>query len=92
MKRIVKQTDVLLTPSTPTPALKDLSNTGNGMFQGPWTSCGFPAISLPSGVSSMGLPLGLQLIGSPFSEVKLLNSAHWFEDVLNVDLSPPVLI
>ena len=38
MEQVAEKADVLLTPSTPTPALPDLTNTGNTIFQGPWTS------------------------------------------------------
>ena len=90
MELLAEKADVLLTPSTPTPALADLSNTGNTMFQGPWTYCGLPAITLPSGLAQSGLPLGIQLAAAPFTETRLLAAARWCEQVLDVQLSPPV--
>ena len=81
---------MLLTPSTPTPALADLTNTGNTAFQGPWTSCGLPTITIPSGLAESGLPMGLQIIAAPFREERLLAAARWCERVLDVHLSPPV--
>ena len=90
MEAAAEAADVLLTPSTPTPALADLTNTGNPMFQGPWTSCGLPAISIPSGLAASGLPLGIQLVAAPFAEARLLAGARWCEAVLDVKLSPPV--
>ena len=60
------------------------------MFQGPWTYSGLPAITVPSGVALSGLPLGIQLAASPFSEVRLLAAARWCEGVLDVHLAPPV--
>ena len=81
--------DVLLTPSTPTPAPKDLSSTGDPMFQTPWTTAGVPAVTLPSGLSESGLPLGVQLASAPFAEETLLTSASWCENVLDVSLTPP---
>ena len=90
MEFLAEKADVLLTPSTPTPALADLSNTGNTMFQGPWTYCGLPAITLPSGLALSGLPLGIQLAASPFAEARLLSAAHWCEGVLNLHLAPAV--
>ena len=90
MRRLAERVDVLLTPSTPTPSLPDLTNTGNTMFQGPWTSCGLPAISLPSGLAESGLPLGIQLVGPYFGEAGLLGAARWCEQALGVSLSPPV--
>jgi aspartyl-tRNA(Asn)/glutamyl-tRNA(Gln) amidotransferase subunit A len=89
MELLAERADVLLTPSTPTPALPDLTNTGSRLFQGPWTSCGLPAISLPSGLAASGLPLGIQLAAGPFQEARLLAAARWCERVLDVRLSPP---
>lgn len=90
MHQLAEKADVLLTPSTPTPALPDVTNTGNTMFQGPWTSCGLPTITIPSGLGASGLPFGIQLIARPYGEAALLAAAHWSESVLDVKLSPPV--
>ncbi|PRP89448.1 aspartyl/glutamyl-tRNA amidotransferase subunit A [Planoprotostelium fungivorum] len=69
--------DVILTPTTPTPALP-LDNFSspvemyvNDVMTIPASLAGLPAISLPVGRSGDGLPLGLQLIGSRLSEDKL---------------------
>ena len=80
--------DVFLTPATPSPALADLTNTGDPKFQGPWTSAGVPAISLPSGLAASGLPLGVQLAAAPFADARLLAAAKWCEAALDVHLSP----
>ena len=40
---------------------------------------GVPAISIPCGVDSNGLPIGMQLIGNKFEEEKILNAAYTFE-------------
>ncbi|MFQ6029048.1 MAG: amidase [Dehalococcoidia bacterium] len=90
MQLLSRPADILLTPSTPTPALADLTNTGNTMFQGPWTSCGLPAITVPSGIAASGLPLGIQLVAAPFAEERLLAAAGWCESVLGVELAPPL--
>ena len=90
MRQLAETVDVLLTPSTPTPSLPDLTNTGNTMFQGPWTSCGLPAITLPLGLAESGLPLGLQLVGAWFAEERLLAAARWCETVLDAQLTPPL--
>ena len=91
MELAAEQVDLLLTPSTPTPALADVTNTGNAMFQGPWTSCGLPAMSIPSGLAASGLPLGIQLVSAPFQEGRLLAAARWCEMALDVHLSPPLV-
>ena len=90
MRNLAQQADVLLTPSTPQPAQPDRTNTGNTMFQGPWTSCGLPTITLPSGLAESGLPLGIQLAGGYLHESGLLAAAAWCEKVLGVELAPPL--
>jgi len=83
--------DVLLTPTTPSPAPRDLTTTGDPVFQNPWTNFGFPTVTLPCGLSRSGLPLGVQLISSPFTDTRLLSVASWCEAVLGVQLVPPLL-
>ena len=90
MQQLSARCDVLLTPATPEPSQADRTNTGNPAFQGPWTSCGVPAIALPSGLAESGLPLGIQMVASPFAEARLLAAARWCESVMGVDLKPPV--
>ncbi|MCH7744571.1 MAG: amidase, partial [Chloroflexi bacterium] len=91
MEEAIQGFDVLLMPSTPAPAPRDLNTTGNPMFQSPWTTCGFPTITLPSGLSESGLPMGTQLASAPFEEIALLAAAHWCEQVLDFTLAPPVV-
>ena len=40
---------------------------------------GLPGISIPCGVDSKGLPIGMQLIGNKFQEETILNTAYVFE-------------
>ena len=90
MQQLAQRCDVLLTPATPAPSQPDRTNTGDPAFQGPWTSCGLPAIALPSGLAESGLPLAIQLVAAPFAEGGLLSAAAWCESALDVDLMPPV--
>ena len=90
MRLLAEKADVLLTPSTPSAPLADLTNTGDTRFQGPWTSCGLPAITLPVGLAESGLPLGIQLIAPPFEEARLLAAARWCERVIDVQLVPQI--
>ena len=89
MDEAIRGFDVLLTPSTATPAPRDLTTTGDPSFQSPWTTCGFPTASLPSGLSASGLPLGIQLAAAPFREEILLAVARWCERTMDVTLTPP---
>ena len=87
---MASQFDALLTPTTPSPAPRDLTTTGDASFQAPWTTAGLPAISIPSGLSASGLPFGIQLVAAPFAEAGLISAASWCEDVLGVSLESPV--
>jgi aspartyl-tRNA(Asn)/glutamyl-tRNA(Gln) amidotransferase subunit A len=89
MIEMVKRVDVALTPAIPEPAPRDLTTTGDAVFQSPWTSSGLPTITIPSGLSQSGLPLGVQFGGLPFEEGKLLAAARWCEKTLDVNLWPP---
>jgi aspartyl-tRNA(Asn)/glutamyl-tRNA(Gln) amidotransferase subunit A len=91
MNALAGRFDALLMPSTPTPAPRDLSTTGDPLFQSPWTSAGLPTVTIPSGLSQSGLPMGVQLAGPRFGEARLLAVARWCESTLGVSLTPPNL-
>jgi amidase len=80
---LLGEADCLLTPSAVTPALKGLESTGDAAFNAPWSFCGFPAITVPSGFTGNGLPLGVQLTGLPYGEEDLLSAAGWCERILD---------
>ncbi len=82
--------DILVTPSTPAPAPRDLNTTGDARFQAPWSHGGVPTITLPTGLSQGGMPLGIQLIAPALAEERLLRAARWCERTLNVTLAPPL--
>ena len=65
------QIDLWLSPSSCTAALPGLTSTGSPLMNLPWTYMGLPTISVPSGITSAGLPLGLQFAGS-FMQDELL--------------------
>lgn len=83
--------DVLLTPTIPEPAPEGLDSTGDPAFQSPWSLSGVPTITLPSGLSTNGLPLGIQLIAGTGGDRELLDAATWCESVLGVSLETPLL-
>ena len=81
-----KKVDILLTPTCPTTAfLKgDFVNDPLSMYLSdlltvPANLAGLPAISIPCGFDTKGLPIGLQLIGNVLEENKILNAANIFE-------------
>ena len=75
--------DAWISPSTVGPAPKGLDSTGDPIMNLPWTQAGLPAINLPAGKSSDGLPLGLQMIGNWYKDESLLLWAKDLEKVLN---------
>lgn len=82
--------DVLLCPTVASSAPADLTTTGDPSFQAPWTTAGVPSISIPTGLSENGMPLGIQLVARPFDEIGLLSAASWCEKTLDFSFQPPV--
>ena len=48
-------------------------------FTLPWNLTGLPALSVPCGFTSAGLPAGLQVVGRPFDEATLFRIGHAYE-------------
>ena len=79
--------DSILTPTTPSAAFAlggmadadPLEMYLNDVFTVTVNLAGLPGISVPAGLDKQGLPLGLQLIGRPWEEADLLNSAYALE-------------
>ncbi len=80
--------DGLLAPGTTDPA-PDAGTTGDPAFNSPWSYTGLPSVSFLSGWSEEGLPLGLQVVGRPWSEAALLATAAWCEERLEVQRRTP---
>jgi aspartyl-tRNA(Asn)/glutamyl-tRNA(Gln) amidotransferase subunit A len=79
--------DVVLTPTTPSPAFALGEKTGDPLamylediFTVTVNMAGLPGMSVPAGLSAQGTPLGLQLIGKPFDEATLLRAGQAIED------------
>ena len=84
--RVFERVDVLVTPTTPTPAFligekinDPLQMYLSDIYTVPINLAGVPAISVPCGRSSAGLPIGLQIVGPPFGEATVLRTAYAFE-------------
>lgn len=78
--------DVILTPTSPVTAFNIGEKSNNPLEMYLADICtvsvniaGVPAISIPCGVDSNGLPIGMQLISNKFEEKKILNAAYTFE-------------
>jgi aspartyl-tRNA(Asn)/glutamyl-tRNA(Gln) amidotransferase subunit A len=83
VRRIFRQVDALITPTLPdVPPLQSegLETWLRGRtFNLPFSYLGFPAISVPCGLSREGLPIGIQLVAEDFGELRLLRLADAFE-------------
>lgn len=94
-RKVFTECDAILTPTTPSAAFgageKDddpLSMYLNDVFTVTGNLAGLPGISIPAGLSSEGLPLGLQVLGKPFDEEQVLRIAGAIEDAAGFDARP----
>src|SRR5713226_2352663 len=81
--------DAVLTP----PAIGEApgpETTGDPRFCSRWSLVGAPAITIPTGLGPNGLPLGLQLVGAPGDDERLLAAAAWAEAMLPSIGAPPL--
>jgi len=81
-----KQCDVVVGPTSPTVAFKIGAKTSdpvqmylNDIYTIPANLAGLPAMSVPCGFGAGDLPVGLHIVGSYFSEAKMLNAAHQYQ-------------
>jgi aspartyl-tRNA(Asn)/glutamyl-tRNA(Gln) amidotransferase subunit A len=85
---VLANCDVIMGPTTPTPAftIGEKADDPLAMYLSDvyTVSCnlaGIPGLSIPCGFTKGGLPIGLQLLGKPFDEEKLLRIARMYEAV-----------
>lgn len=93
-RALFQEFDLLLLPTSPVPSYRlaapasaPVSKDGDDILAGvrfaaPFNLTGQPAISLPAGATSDGLPIGVQLVGRPFAETELLRAAAMLEPAL----------
>ena len=81
-----KKVDVIMAPTAPTPAYKigemiddPLQMYLQDVCTVPLNLAGLPGLSLPCGMSSKGMPIGLQIIGQPLDEATVLRAAYTYE-------------
>jgi len=90
-RRLFDEVDLLVSPTAPQVAFR--FDAGARDDQADFTALAnyarAPAVSVPSGFTADGLPLGLQLIAPPFAEARLLGAAAAFEADAALDLAPP---
>jgi len=96
-ENVFEKYDVIIGPTTPTPAFKigektsdPLTMYANDILTIPVNLAGVPGISIPCGFSN-GLPLGLQIIGKHFDESKIYRVAHAFEQATDYHKQKPAL-
>ncbi|MBL4908176.1 MAG: Asp-tRNA(Asn)/Glu-tRNA(Gln) amidotransferase subunit GatA, partial [Sneathiella sp.] len=94
-KEAFKSVDTILTPTAPSPAFAfgekgddPLEMYLNDVFTVPASLAGLPGISVPVGLSSDGLPLGLQLLGRPFDEETVIRTAGVLEEAAGFTAAP----
>ena len=92
------QVDAILTPTSPTPAFKrgeraddPLAMYLSDVYTISVNLAGLPAISIPSGFTESGLPIGLQVIGKAFGEEEMFAVAHAFEQAHDYHKQTPQL-
>jgi aspartyl-tRNA(Asn)/glutamyl-tRNA(Gln) amidotransferase subunit A len=89
--------DAIVTPTTPTPAFALGEKTDDPLamylsdiYTATANLAGIPGLSVPCGLSSAGLPIGLQLLGPHWSEAKLLKLGHIYEQTHPLAAAPQV--
>ncbi|HWJ76784.1 MAG TPA: Asp-tRNA(Asn)/Glu-tRNA(Gln) amidotransferase subunit GatA [Niallia sp.] len=94
---VFEKYDVIVGPTTPTPAFKlgenvddPLTMYANDILTIPVNLAGVPGISVPCGFSN-GLPLGLQIIGKHFDEASIYKVAYAFEQATDYHKQKPTL-
>ena len=93
-----KKCDVILTPTTPTPAFKIGEKTDNpwqmylsDIFTISTNLAGIPGISVPCGFTAGGLPVGVQFLAGHFEEGKLIQIASAYEKNAKIEKRRPKL-
>lgn len=72
-----QECSAILTPAAPGAAPESLATTGDPAFCTPWSLTGLPAITLPLLQDDDGMPIGVQLVGAPGDDARLLRTANW---------------
>lgn len=82
LRRLLGEDGIIIGPAAQGPAPEREHGTGSPDLSRPWQLLGLPVVVVPGARSNNGLPLGVQLIGLPGSEQRLLTLARHLEPVL----------
>ncbi len=92
------QCDLIITPTTPTPAFKFGEKTDDPLqmylsdiYTNSVNLAGVPGLSVPCGLIDGKLPAGMQIIGKPFSEDTLIRVAHAYEKARGFEMGKPAI-
>ncbi|TRD15266.1 amidase [Palleronia caenipelagi] len=80
VEEILTRATAILCPAAPGPAPEGLGSTGDAIFNGLWTYCGAPCVTLPLLTAENGLPMGVQLVGARHQDARLISAARWLTD------------
>jgi len=97
-EKVFATQDVIITPTAPTTAFRlgekasdPLQMYLSDIFTISVNLAGLPGLSMPCGFDSAGLPIGLQIIGRPFDEERVLQVAHAYEQATEWHKRTPAL-
>ena len=80
LEEIFGRCDAILCPAATGPAPSGLATTGDPVFNGIWTFCGTPCVTLPLLADANGMPMGAQLVAARGNDARLLRTAQWLHD------------
>ena len=80
---VFERFDAIVVPAAAGPAPEGLETTGDPVFNGIWTLCGTPAVTLPLLQGHNGLPMGVQLVGRRGDDGRLLRTARWLAEQMS---------
>ena len=87
LEEILQRCDAFVVPATLGTAPRLDNPEESTRFQDLWNLCGMPVLSIPLFQSVSGMPLGVQLVGPPAGEARLLRTAHWLESTVRDESS-----
>ena len=103
VRNALESVDLLVTPTTPIVAARIGQETVryggieesilSAMIRctAPFNATGLPALSVPCGFTSAGLPIGLQIVGRSFDEATVLRAGHAYQQATEWHLRKPAL-